>query len=697
MHIKRAARSVGGALALAAALIGQPAAAQRGGAKLECSFDQPYLCVGRYVEVVDFNGRGLIGRVYGITVAGEGFNLDGHFIRGSARDQITILEQRTGEAVTLDLAILAALRDMGATPPPPAAPDASLDLLLLISAALLLVLVAVLLRQERTRGARAQTAARSEEALRPVNWPTDSGVHSVSQADALAFLDREPPLPAVFSEARVPTAALRETTLPIDDVTYLAIGGGMGSFAWADCLRVSGVAAAQIMVIGTTAHPYDVYRRLCHASQVSDDDRLRSDSGATPDNLWGWPGYALREAWRELQRGKAGAALAPLWRVFAETALAEPYTPRAGDVFRAIDREAWRINWYAMRRAGLVQCLRKTDDGRYAAVYACYDGEVWSRRVALARYVHIATGCAGPRLLPELLDYRARTGDLVHAVHAYEDHDHVYARLAERGGTVLLRGRGITAATVLEKLAAARAHNPNVCVLHLMRTPLPDGVRVGRAARPVLHHWTLQPYNWPKSSFGGTWQARLERASTAERRCLLSALSGVTTPPRRAFAHLVTRGLREGWYQVYMGTLAHLDSENGMLLAGVRDLQGEPAALFAVDYLIDATGLDTEVSSSALLNDLVRHYALALNASGRLDVTGDFELTPMRNDGGRVFAAGAITAGGFYAPVDSFFGLQFAAQRSADALARLGAPDVRRLDGWRSFSQWLRWARGEQP
>jgi hypothetical protein len=69
----------------------------------------------------------------------------------------------------------------------------------------------------------------------------------------------------------------------------------------------------------------------------------------------------------------------------------------------------------------------------------------------------------------------------------------------------------------------------------------------------------------------------------------------------------------------------------------------------------------------------------------------------MRNDSGRVFAAGAITAGGFYAPVDSFFGLQFAAQRSADALARAGAPGVRRLDGWRSFSQWLRWARGERP
>lgn len=697
MSIKRAARAfVVGAL-LMVMLAVQPAAAQRGGANLECSLNHPYVCVGRYVEIVDFNGRSLVGRVYGIIVAGEGFNLDGHFVRGSVRDEITIWEQRTGEAVTLDLASVAALRDIDTVPLPTAAHDVGLDLLLLVSAVLLLVLVVVLARQEWTQRAQLQPAARDGETWCEAGQPADSRAHSVVQADALAFLEAEPPLPAAFGETRVATAALREAALPIDEVTYLAIGGGMGSFAWVDCLRICGAAAEQIMVIGTTARPYDVYRRLCHASQVSDNDRLRSDSGATPDNLWGWPGYALRESWHELRCGRIGAALLTLWRVFAETALAEPYTPRAGDVFKAIDREAKRINWHAIQRTGLVECLRKTDDGRYVAIYAHYDGARWSRRAALAHYVHIATGCAGPRLLPELLNYRTRTGDCIRAVHAYEEHDHIYAQLAERGGTVLLRGRGITAAAVLEKLAVAQAHNPHVRVLHLMRTPLPSSAHVGRASRPVLHHWTLQPYNWPKSAFGGTWQVRLERASAAERRYLLSVLSGVTTPPRRAFVRLITQGLREGWYQVYMGTLSQLDSENGSLLAGVRDLRGEPAALFAVDYVIDATGLDTEVSSSALLSDLVRHYGLALNTWNKLDVTRDFELAQMRNDGGRVFAAGSITAGGFYAPVDSFLGLQFAALRSADALARLGAPGVSRLNGWRSFNQWLRWARGKQP
>lgn len=688
MSIKRVVCGLALALLVAVDFGGQALSAQGGGAKLECSFDQPYLCVGRYVEVTDFNGRGLVGRVYGIVVAGEGFNLDGHFIRDSTRDQITILEQRTGEPVTLDLAGLASMRDLGATPPP-VDNSSALDLLLIAGGALLLALVVLLLRRERP-GPGPATAG----PLPPVGV---TPALAVTRADAQTFLDREPPLPALFDAARVPANALADAGLPLDEVTYLAVGGGMGSFSWADCLRISGVDPAQIMAIGTTAHPYDVCRTLCHAGQLPDSGRLRSDSGATPDNLWGWPGYALREALRELRRGRPGAALGLLWQVAAETALAEPYTPRVGDVFAAVDREAQRINWYDMRRAGMVRCLRKTDDGRYAAVYAHYDGERWSQRVALARYVQLATGCAGPHLLPELLSYRARTGDHAHAVHAYEDHEHVYAALADKGGLVLLRGRGITAAAVLGRLAAVRAQNPEVCVLHVMPTPLTENARVGRAARPGLHHWTLQPYNWPKSFFGGTWQARLEQADEDERQFLLAALGGVTTPPHHSFVRTVRRGLREGWYQVYMGRLTHINSENGTLLVGVHDLMDQPAALFAADYLIDATGLDTELDSSPLLADLTLRYGLARSGAGKLAVTTDFELAQMRNDGGRVFAAGVITAGGFYAPVDSFFGLQFAAQRSVDALAQAGAPGISRLDGWRSFRQWLRWARGEQP
>ncbi len=53
--------------------------------------------------------------------------------------------------------------------------------------------------------------------------------------------------------------------------------------------------------------------------------------------------YALREAWRDCSKGQINSALKYLWQVFAEPTFAETYTPRAGNVFDSIDREAKRI------------------------------------------------------------------------------------------------------------------------------------------------------------------------------------------------------------------------------------------------------------------------------------------------------------------------------------------------------------------
>jgi hypothetical protein len=115
------------------------------------------------------------------------------------------------------------------------------------------------------------------------------------------------------------------------------------------------------------------------------------------------------------------------------------------------------------------------------------------------------------------------------------------------------------------------------------------------------------------------------------------------------------------------------------------------------DYIIDATGLDSDIESSPLLKDLAGHYDLPRNSQRRLPVNPNFELATLRNDTGRVYAAGISTLGGPYAPVDSFLGLQYAALRSVDDLTRQKAPKVRRLNGVRSLVQWLRWAIGVKP
>jgi hypothetical protein len=93
----------------------------------------------------------------------------------------------------------------------------------------------------------------------------------------------------------------------------------------------------------------------------------------------------------------------------------------------------------------------------------------------------------------------------------------------------------------------------------------------------------------------------------------------------------------------------------------------------------------------------VNCYNLPLNYLGRFSVNNDFELVEMRTDKGRVYAAGAVTLGGHYAPVDSFLGLQYAALRCVDNLAFVRAPGVKKLNVFRSFMEWVKWAFLQSP
>jgi hypothetical protein len=115
------------------------------------------------------------------------------------------------------------------------------------------------------------------------------------------------------------------------------------------------------------------------------------------------------------------------------------------------------------------------------------------------------------------------------------------------------------------------------------------------------------------------------------------------------------------------------------------------------DFIIDATGLDAKVQTNPIYADLLGCYQIPINALGRLNVTNDFEIAELRNDGGRVYASGAATLGNSYAAVDSFLGLQFAALRSVDSLVAARAPQLHNLNGWRSFSQWVKWVNNQSP
>jgi pSer/pThr/pTyr-binding forkhead associated (FHA) protein len=435
-------------------------------------------------------------------------------------------------------------------------------------------------------------------------------------------------------------------------------------------------------------------------SQIPNHERLRSNSDACPDNIWGWPSYGLREIWHSLGRGQIDNAVRVAAQVFGEPVLADTYTPRAIDVYNSVDREARRIGWGRISRYGLAHAIRKTDDNRYVVAYTQINQrQEVVKGLIIARFVHVAVGYPGIQFLADLQEYRDRSKDFQRVVNAYENHHHIYDHLARHGGVVMVRGRGIVASRVIQRLAEVRVQNPNVRILHVLRSPLVQGHRDGRARRKVEYHTEMQPFNWPKSCAGGTLRKKLEQADDQQRDRLLNDWGGTTTAIRKDWRSIIRNGLREGWYQILFYKVKRVErNQYGQIAALISTNDPrQPETWLPCDFIIDCTGLEAALDSNVLLKDMVDMYKLGRNPKGRLRVGNDYEVLGMVNGNGHVYTSGAMTLGGPYAMADSFIGLQFAAMRSAEALRKLGAPGLRGFGPLRSFGQWMRWARGVHP
>lgn len=505
--------------------------------------------------------------------------------------------------------------------------------------------------------------------------------------------------PPIFNEPYVPVAALGQTGMPVYTTVYAALGGGFGSFIFVDNLLIYGVDPGAVISLGIFPKPYQRYATLARNSQIPEYERLRSNSESTPDNIWGTPGYAAREAWHSFFSGHWGNAIQVLWQVFGEPTVAQTYTPRAGDLFRGVDREAARIGWQNIWRFGRIRAIRKTDDGRYAIAYSQSDDQQAAHAILLANYVHLATGYPALQFLPDLQEYRERTGDFEHVVNGYEPHDYVYERLERNGGVILLRGRGIVASRLIQRIYEARARNPNIAILHLLRSPIIEGHKFRRTRRPAINHVEIQPFNWPKATWGGEQRLLMEKADEATRQSLLADWGGTTTAQRSDWVRIGNQGLKEGWYKIEFGDVVRVDrAPDGRVITRVTG-KGPIAGTteLIADYIVDATGLDAKVNRNPLLQDMVDHHGLQVNNLGRLVVTNDLEVPGMRNGPGRFYAAGSMTLGGPLAGADSFLGLQGAAQLSVEHLVKEHAPGTRRLGPMRSLYQWTKWVRGVHP
>jgi pSer/pThr/pTyr-binding forkhead associated (FHA) protein len=515
--------------------------------------------------------------------------------------------------------------------------------------------------------------------------------------------------PAEFDKETVAIRTLSAMGLISSEVDYLTVGGGIGSFVWVDHLRVFGVEAENVRAIGVDPVPYGKYERLCRYSQIPVHERLRSNSLSTPDNVWGFPGYASRETWRELRKRKVGG-LKYVLQVFGEPALSESYTPRAGDVFASMDREAERIGWDKIWMAGRVMRVRKTDDGRFAVAYRVPADLAKSgprNRVAVARHLHIAMGYPASRYLDDLQEFKRRHPTSRRVINAYEHHDTIYEDLEASGGIVLLRGRGIVASRILQRLHEARAVNKDIRVLHVMRSRIVEGKTYDLARRFAAHDIEYQPFNWPKACWGGTLRERLEKAGDEERLKLLAQWGGTTTADRGDWDTIVAEGKRDGWYRPFFGSVEHIELHGDKVVSRLESSQTfKEEVRLEADYIVDCTGLIAELDANPVLGDLIDTYGLKRNpASGRgpeqrlsgLKVSNNFEIEGLRNGRGRAYAAGVMTLNGPYAAVDSFLGLQYAALRSVDELSAQNAPGIGGMGPFRSVRQWLKWCRGSAP
>jgi pSer/pThr/pTyr-binding forkhead associated (FHA) protein len=577
---------------------------------------------------------------------------------------------------------------------------------------------------QRATATNAAAQTPSEHSIEIDQHPR-TDVRAATARERLEAQDNSFPA-SVFKTPVIDVGAIRASGYLRGEFEYLALGGGLGSFAWVDHLRIFGVPAKSICVLGNYdwntddpadyPKPYANYRRLCLNSQIPGFERLRSNSISTPDNIWGFPGYASRESWRELKRFRLGG-LRYIMQVFGEPALAESFTPRSDDVFNSLDREAARIGWKGLCLNGRILALRKTNDGRYAV--AVRMDEKYARgdnrdRVIVGKFVHLATGYPAYRTEKDAFDFNARHLNEHRAFKAYDPHDWVYQALeqARAPRVVAVRGRGIVASRILQRLNSARELNNQIQVVHQMRTAIADngGSRYKKAKRAVFNNTELQPFNWPKGCWGGQLRASLENAPPERRSLIISKIGGTTTAARRDWKRIVQDGRRKGWYRTAIGKLEIKDiSERGpsgkVLMEYTGPDQTQPRQL-EVDFVIDCIGLIGDVTGSEFLKDLVQTYKLPRNldysqkepAARGLAVTPDFEVAGLRHSGGgRVYAAGQITVHGPHAAVDSFLGLQYAALRSVDNLHEIRAPHVSGFGIFRSFRQWLRWCFNRAP
>ena len=486
--------------------------------------------------------------------------------------------------------------------------------------------------------------------------------------------------------------------IPVVEVPFVSVGGGIGSFVTTDYLRIAGVPKRRTSASWATTTPRGpTYEYLTRNSQIPRQERLRSDSASTPDCIWGFPSYAVREALAgQGARREGQAALERADRARLRRLLDARAPGRRSAPWR---RKPQRIGYFDCFVKGLVRMIAQARRRRLLHdPHARRRARSSTKRIAYrSRYVHIAVGYPGLKFLDDLQEYRQKYDDYTHVVNAYEPHEHIYEELKRKPGTVLVRGGGIVASRILQRLIDDRDHHgAQTQIIHLFRTYVDSShgpsIFMRRKGRDG---WAYQGFNYPKSVWGGQLQEPHAQArGRGPRRAVQdhrrhehpgAASCGRSSWPAGA-ARAGTRPMT--------GVVDSVVPADGRRHAHPRQDQGRRCSRSPANYIIDGTGLEADIAEHRLLADLLEHSGAGRNPLGRLDVERTFEVRGTRSGDGRMYASGTATLGGYFPGVDTFLGLQIAAQEIADDLARQGFG--KRIGPVRSTTQWLKWARGKK-
>lgn len=479
------------------------------------------------------------------------------------------------------------------------------------------------------------------------------------------------------TERLVSDEQLDAARIPVTRVGLATIGGGLGSFALVDRLRVAGVPAEEIAVLGDHTAPGAAFLARCTALGMTDESRLRSESTARIDNLWGFPGYSSQEARRT-------RSLRPLTRHLLEGVAGEGSGPTVGTVRAALDKEARRIGWHRMTSGIPAAYVFKRTDGGYFVVCRKKGGLVAVR----CDHVHLALGSPGPRSSPEVATFRSEFPASTRLTTAYDDNASILRQLSNRGANVVVRGAGPAAVQLLEQLAAGRVrHGRELHIWHVMRT-WPDGTS-GREEGLGFRHQAL---DFPRSAYSGALRDELRRADEDARLAAFERLGASTTPRRAEVDTLLEQARAAGWYDAVVGEVESFTDAESRISTRVLLQNGERMTIEA-DHVFDATGLEPDSAQHPLIADLLAFSPVSTNRLGGLRTAPDWTIDGGASGDGLMFASGRTARGGHYGPVDSFVGLQQAALSIADTLAASGFGE--RLGPLRSARGWLQWIGGK--